>query len=310
MVSEAGYRTLRHGVGALKRTCEVISLRGPDTRRFLQTQLSADVSTLGRGESTRSLLLDPSGKLVAWVRVWGGEPEDEIIVDVEGGAGGTVLDRLGRFKLREKVEMDLRRWDLVSLRGPACPPPGELAGPGVLSAAVDWPGVSGVDLLGVAVEVPDGVSAVDEASFEAVRVECGWPAMGSEFPIGGEASVIPAEAGSWLVDASVSFTKGCYTGQELVARVDSRGSNTPRRLRGVVVDRGAQPPVGTEVVADGRVSGVVSTVAESPAFGSCIALAFLHRSVVPPVDVALHWVDEHGERHECSAQVRELPLVG
>ena len=310
MVVETGYRAIRDGVGALKRTCDVIAIQGPDTRRFLQTQLSADVSVLGSGGSTRSLLLDPAGRLVAWVRVWGCESDDEILIDAEGGAGSVVLERLGRFKLREKVEMELVRWDLVSMRGPDWPSPGEVAEPGELAAAVGWPGVSGVDLLGASVEVPDGIPVVDEASFEAVRVECGWPAMGSEFPIGGEASVIPAEAGSWLVDASVSFTKGCYTGQELVARVDSRGSNTPRRLRGVVVEDGAEPPVGAEVIADGQVRGLLSSVAESPAFDSRIGLTLLHRSVEPPADVILRWRDRHGGQRECRAQAREVPLVG
>ncbi len=310
MAVGSGYQTLRNSVGALKRACDVVSLQGPDTRRFLQTQLSADVSALGPGESRPSLLLDPSGKLVAWVRIWARESDDEILIDVEGDAGRVVLERLGRFKLREKVEMELLRWDLVSLRGPACPSPGELAGPAALATAVDWPGVTGVDLLGSSVEVPDGIPVVDAAAFDAVRVECGWPAMGSEFPVGGEASVIPAEAGSWLVDASVSFSKGCYTGQELVARVDSRGSNTPRRLRGVVVDGAAEPIVGAEVIAGGQVRGALSSVAESPAFDSRIGLAFLHRSVEAPTDVLLRWNDGSGERHECRARARELPLVG
>ncbi len=287
----------------------MVSLKGPDTRRFLQTQLSADVSSLAAGDSAMSLLLDPSGKLVAWVQVWGTASDDEILISVEGDAGTVVLERLGRFRLREKVEMDLLRWDLVSLRGPACPSPDEFAGAAELVSPVDWPGVGGVDLLGPSVAVPAGIVEVDEDEFRAVRIECGWPAMGSEFPVGGEPSVIPAEAGSWLVDASVSFTKGCYTGQELVARVDSRGSNTPRRLRGVVAEIGVEPPVGSEVVADGSVRGALSSVARSPALGAHIGLSLLHRSVEPPSEVVLRWGDGDGANHECAAVVREVPFV-
>ena len=89
--------------------------------------------------------------------------------------------------------------------------------------------------------MPQGVREVGPEALNAVRVEAGWPAMGAELGPDLDPLVIPAEAGPWLVDASVSFTKGCYTGQELVARVDSRGSNTPRHLRGLVVSTDVAP---------------------------------------------------------------------
>ena len=117
---------------------------------------------------------------------------------------------------------------------------------GRLTRAITWPGVEGVDLLG-----PDGAPGIDlpEAgpeALEALRVEAGVPAMGAEVHEG----TIPAELGQWVIDASVSFTKGCYTGQELVARIDSRGGNVPRPVRGLLLDGAAS--VGAAVLVDGE----------------------------------------------------------
>lgn len=304
------YLALRRDVGAAKVHHEVIRAFGPDSATFLQGQLSADVTGLAPGESRRSLLLDPQGKLVAWIRVWGRRADDELLIDVGDGAGQAVLDRLNRFRLRVHTELELLRWECVSVRGPNCPAPHELDVRAELRAAVDWPGVPGVDLLGPRVELPEGIPEVGADAFEAVRIECGWPAMGAEFSATGDASVIPAEAGRWLVDSSASFTKGCYTGQELVARVDSRGSNTPRHLRGLVVGENVLPPVGAEVVVDDEVRGVLTSVAESLDLRAPVALAFVHRSVEPPATATLRFTGPDGVTREVPAQVRQLPLLG
>jgi folate-binding protein YgfZ len=121
---------------------------------------------------------------------------------------------------------------------------------------------------------PDAGSATD-----ADRIAAGVPAMGAEL----DERTIPAEVGQWFVDASVSFTKGCYTGQELVARVDSRGSNVPRHLRVLTVGHGATVPVGAEVVSGDAVVGTVTSSAGG------VALAYVKRAVEPPAAVALRW---------------------
>ena len=123
-------------------------------------------------------------------------------------------------------------------------------------------------------------------------------------------SVIPGEAGQWLVDASVSFTKGCYTGQELVARVDSRGNNTPRRLHGLVLSTNVLPPVGAEVVVDGEVRGTLTSVGESLDLRAPVALGYVHRSVETPCDVTLRLSSADGaDEVTASATVRDLPLI-
>jgi folate-binding protein YgfZ len=162
-------------------------------------------------------------------------------------------------------------------------------------ARVDWHGMQGVDLLGPDVTVPTGVPVVERAVYELLRIEAGIPAMGAEL----DDHTIPAEAG--VVERSVSFTKGCYTGQELVARVDSRGSNTPRRLRGVVV-AGAVPPQGAELVLDDRVVGVLTSVEPSPE--GALALAYVRREVEPPAELRVRT-----PAGDLPVHVAALPLV-
>jgi folate-binding protein YgfZ len=105
---------------------------------------------------------------------------------------------------------------------------------------------------------------------EALRVWCAVPHMGAELT----EDMIPAEAGNWLIESTVSFTKGCYVGQELIARVDSRGNNTPRHM---VQLRANEPLVlGELTAADGGVVGSVTSVAAVD--GQWLALGFLARS--------------------------------
>jgi folate-binding protein YgfZ len=162
---------------------------------------------------------------------------------------------------------------------------------------IAWPGLAGFDVVGSEVRAP-GVPTVASEAYEAVRIECGVPKMGAELT----ESTIPAEAGQWIVAESVSFTKGCYTGQELVARIDSRGGNVPRHLRGVVID-GDPAPVGATVVVDGAEVGTLTSVGRSPDLGP-IALAYVARKVEPPAGVVVRW-----DGGELAARVEALPLV-
>lgn len=311
------YLALRREAGAIRLPRDVVRVSGPDAVTYLQGQLSQDVAALAPGESTRSLLLEPTGKVDAWIRVWGGESDGEskeVLIDVESGHGQAVVDRLMRFRLRVKAEIELLDWQLVAVRGPSTPPVETLRGSAELAAAVDWSGLPGVDLIGPDVSIPEGIREVGPEAFETVRIEVGWPAMGPELGATVEPKVIPAEAGQWLVDASASFTKGCYVGQELVARVDSRGSNTPRKLRGVVVGVDGDgvpviPPVGAQLVVDGESRGELTSVAESLDLRAPVALAYVHRSVEPGTVVTLRWTAPDGSEATTNAQVRELPLV-
>lgn len=267
---------LRSALGAVDITRDVVRVAGPDAVAYLQGQISQDVVRLAAGASGWSFLLQPAGKVDAWLRVTrvGG---DEVVLDVDGGYGDAVLARLRRFLLRTKADVDALDWRCVALRGPGAEA-AALEATADLRVPAGWPGVEAVDLLGPQVRAPATVAAVDGAAYESLRIRCGVPAMGAELT----EATIPAEVGQRVIDASVSFTKGCFTGQELVARIDSRGGNVPRHLRGVELagDVAAEP--GSPVVIDGDEVGTVTSVAPRPGGGGSVALAVVRRAVTPP----------------------------
>jgi folate-binding protein YgfZ len=288
-----GYRALKEDVAAVERPRDVLRVAGADAATFLQGQLSQDLDTLPVriGSSADALLLQPAGKVDALVRVsrW---TEGALLLDVDAGWGEAVEARLRRFLLRMDVTIERLGWRCLALRGPRA----HEVDPGALALAADWPGWPGVDLLGDPPPVPEGVPPATADDYEAARIEAGVPRMGAEL----DERTIPGEAG--VVERSVSFTKGCFVGQELVARIDSRGGNVPRHLRGLVLEGDEVPPVGAAVVAGDREVGRVTSAARSPARGP-VALAYLGRAVEVPATVAVRW-DGGG----AAAEARALPL--
>jgi folate-binding protein YgfZ len=292
---------------------DLVRVSGPDAATYLQGQCSQDLETLEVGASAESLLLTPQGKIDVYHRATR-TAADEFLLDTDPGFGPVMMARLERFRLRVKVAFELLEWEGLAVRGPgaaAAVRTGIGTGPVV---PVDWPGWSGVDLLGPGPEggpdrrVTDAALRCGDAAWEAVRIEAGVPVNGREVVEGS----IAAEVG--LVERTVSFTKGCFTGQELVARLDARGSKVARRLAGVVVDGYEGPPealLGASVLTSdaAHVAGALSSVAWSPGLGATVALATLHRRVTPPEAVLVRW-EETGATRSLSAQSRPLPLGG
>ncbi len=325
---DAETAALRDGAGAFRLSRDVLAVRGPDAEVYLQGQLSQDLETLAVGASADTLLLEPDGKLLALLRVTRIDGQG-FLLDVEGGYGAAVAARLNRFLLRSKVEIEHLAWRCLALRGASVRDAAAgllavLAERGVLALPFAWNGWTGVDLLGPedvvlgadAGELPSGLVACGPEAVEACRIDSGIPAMGTELT----GKTIAAEAG--LVARTVSFTKGCYTGQELVARIDSRGSNVARRLVGVVAPAG---PAETEPLAAGmtlhageappgdgaahdKVVGTITSAAWSVELGAWAALGYLHRSVAAPGPVRVRTGDGVGGSRP--AQVEQLPLVG
>lgn len=222
---------------------DFVRVVGPDAGVFLQGQLSQDVDAIAPGESARSFLLQPQGKVDAYLRVTR-VADDELVLDVDRGWGDAVIARLNRFKLRTKA-------DVEPLEGWAC------------IATTDDRGAL-VERVGPAL-AGEGVEG-DATGYESARIRAGQPRMGSEI----DETTIPASLG--VVEQAVSFTKGCYTGQELVARIDSRGGHTPTKLVGY---RGDAHP-GDPVLVDGTEVGRITSV------GDGVALAFVRRDVTVP----------------------------
>jgi folate-binding protein YgfZ len=247
---------------------DFISMRGPDARSFAQGQLSQDIDALAIGASAWSFVLQPQGKVDALVRVTRAD-EDALVLDVEAGFGDAVLARMTRFKIRTKADIEPLPWRCVALRGAGAASVASEVG-GVLVGAGWWNGDEGVALLGPTPAVPQDASTGSVADFERARIEAGWPAMGTELG----PDTIPGEAG--VVAVAVSFTKGCYTGQELVARIDSRGGNVPRHLRRLRATETIT--AGVPIVVDGKDVGRVTSASGE------VALGYVARSVVPPAD--------------------------
>lgn len=299
------YDALRHGAAGREVPRDVLVVHGPDAESYLQGQCTQDVAALAVGHSAETLLLNPQGKIDAYLRVTR-RAADAFVLDTEGGFGPAMRSRLERFKLRVKVTVDGLDWRCVSVRGPDAPGAGELAVDGGLALDYRWGAVGGVDLLGESVALPSGTVSCGAEAFEAWRVETGIPAMGAEL----DERTIPVEAG--LLERCVSFTKGCYTGQELVARLEARGNRVARHLRGLVVV-GASPDAavgaaglaGSELVdGDGKTVGSVTSGASSPELG-LVALGYVHRAVAAPATVSIR-LSGGGE---LTAEVRALPLV-
>lgn len=263
---------------------DVVEVEGEEAGPFLQGQLSQDVLALPEGRSSWSWVLSPQGKVDALVRVTR-LPGGRWLLDTDGGSGPKVVERLNRFKLRTKVTSEAREWSVLALRGTGAAD--SLRGAdGVPEAPIGaepaWPGEEGLDLIGPDLEVPDGWRLIDPASQEAERIALGIPRMGAEL----DERTMPGETG--LVPRTVSFTKGCYTGQELVARVDSRGGNVPRRL--ARLEPAGPVEAGSALATDaGEAAGVITSVAARPG-GGWVALGYLKRGV----DTASNLVSEPG----------------
>lgn len=223
---------------------DFVRVSGPDAREFLQGQLSQDVDTLQPGHTRLSFLLQPTGKVDAFVRV-SCIAQEAYLLDVDAGWGDAVVDRLQRFKLRTKADITrVGGWQCIA----------EVQDGAVIEEIIDDIDVEGVP--------------GDLEEYEALRIKAGMPAMGHEI----DESTIPASLGQSVLDAAVSFTKGCYTGQELVARMDSREASAPTKLVGYV----GAAAVGDPVAVDGREVGRVTSAARG------VALALVRRDVEVP----------------------------
>ena len=309
----AQYAALRTTAGVHLARRDVVAVEGPDAASYLQGQCSQDVAGLAVGDSAEALLLSPQGKVEAYVRITR-RADDGFVIDTDAGYGPTVIARLERFRLRTKVTMAPLDWVCVNVRGPKAG--AVVVGQPPLVVEVTWPGLGGVDLLGPApapgprLWVDAAATDCGEEAWEAARIEAGVPVNGREVVEG----TIAAEVG--LVERTVSFTKGCFTGQELVARLDARGSKVARSLRAVTLAAGPggeRPPAGAEVLtADGsHPVGHLSSVAWSPGSGSVVALATLHRRVSPPEPVLVRW-QPTGDQAAVTVTGHShlLPLVG
>ncbi len=308
---DADYREMREGAAAFEAVRDFLVLSGPDALDYMQGQCSQDLSSLEPGQSVDALVLEPQGKINSMVRVTR-SGDAELLVDVAGGWGDHLEGRLRRFMLRVRVTMERRSWRVISLRGAKVLElidRAQLPAGTALVLDVPWPQIVGVDLVGETPEVPSGVRRCMDTAWDAVRIEAGLPVMGAEL----DGRTIPTEAG--LIDNCVSMTKGCYTGQELVARLDARANRVPRRLQGVVAGRSVALgclAAGTELCWQGRGNeardaGRVTSAAWSPGMQAMVGLAYVRREV--PVPGSVEALGRPGCPGRLAVEVRNLPMI-
>jgi tRNA-modifying protein YgfZ len=323
---DAQYRQLREECGVVDRSQRgKLLVRGGEAAEYLQGQLTNDVEALAPGEGCYAALLDRKGHMQADMRVLNcsgalfppisgirrtGTEEAVVWIDTEPIALEATRRHLQTYKIGREVEVEdvTAERALLSLVGPrsaevaGSPPLPEHACEPQAVAGVECVAVGtalGIDLIAPAADaerlraalLDAGVAAVAPEAFEILRVEAGIPRFGAEM----DSSTMPAEAG--IVEAAVSFSKGCYIGQETVARLHYKGRPN-RHLRGLRLS--APAPAGTPLRLGEREVGRIGGSCVSPVHGP-IALAILRREAEPGAELA---AGEDG----VTARVTDLPF--
>jgi folate-binding protein YgfZ len=312
-------RAVREGCGLVDRAWTGrLELLGADRHRFLNAYVTCEVKGLGPGQGAYGFFTNPKGGILSDVVVLA--LEDRLWLQLPAGQEGAISTHLRKYILADRVEVrPLEDMLPISLLGPRaeevleCPLPeaGEwrhvrakvhgtevaLQRTGRLGAEAWslWVSASiAGPLMEHLLEIP-GIVPVGFDALEVLRTEAGIARFGRDFG----PDNFPQETGA--EEDSVSYTKGCYLGQEVVARIHYRGG-VQKTLRGLDFGAGPAPAPGTPLLLEGRESGAATTVVDSVALGRPIGLGILHRRAAEP-----------GTKLELAgggtAEVRELPFV-
>ncbi|HKH43932.1 MAG TPA: glycine cleavage T C-terminal barrel domain-containing protein [Thermoanaerobaculia bacterium] len=317
---EDQYRALREGCAVVERSwAGRIELLGADRQRFANAYLTCEVKSLAPGHGAYGFVTSAQGRILSDAVVLA--QEDRLWLEVGPDQAGPITEHLKKFILADRVEVrSLEDMVPVALVGPrstqvlgqilgsaADLPEGAWAhgrrmvlgtevrlqrgGPSVPWGYTLWVSASIAPYLIESLVELDGVRQASLEALEILRVEKGLPRFGREY--GPEN--FPQETG---LEEAVSYTKGCYLGQEVVARIHYRGA-VQKVMRGLVFE-GEAPEPGASLVAEGREAGTVASVVRSPALDRTVGLTILHRRAAAPgtrLDVA----------GGGTAEVRELP---
>jgi folate-binding protein YgfZ len=294
---ENDHRAMTGGAGVIESADRAhLTIRGPDAHEYLQGQVTNDVQALAPGAGCYAALLNPKGRILADMRVLSISPE-ELWLDLETVALETAQRELTMYKIGRRVEIAgdtertvvsvigpraweaLQQADIVSGDAPAPEHSWVRGRDDAVVVATD----TGFDLVveaGAAAALVDALTAAGAApvspeAVEVVRIEHGRPRYGIDM----SDENLPGEAG--IVDRAVSFTKGCYVGQEPVARMFHKG-HPNRHLRALLLSVPVVP--GTVVTAGDKEVGRVTSAGVSPVHGP-IALGILRREVQPGDEV-------------------------
>ncbi len=280
----------RHGAAFFETGLDLVELTGADHRRFLNGLVTCDVARLGEGGATYGFCTQVKGRILS--DLWAMDRGASLWVEWPQGRGEPMVEHLTKYRIADRVDFttrDVRCFYLnaraaVALGLPALPagraevvqgPPGEaLAVPRTL-AGIDW-FVVYVDQQAAnwAEALAASATPLDSLAWNCLHVESGWLRYGIDFAD----DCFPQETGH--EERAVSYDKGCYLGQEVIARIHYRGGvqRSPRGLRGLELPT---PSPGGELLLDGRAVGRLGASTESPLHGP-IALAIVHHRAGEP----------------------------
>jgi folate-binding protein YgfZ len=295
------YAALTAGCGLIDRSPRrgLLELTGADRQRFLNAYATCDVKSLAAGAGLYGFLTSAQGRILSDLAVLA--LPDRLWLEVGAGREADLTDHLRKYILVDRVEIHPLEKALLTLIGPRSA--AVLAELGLPEPAADWhhaaAALAGAEvtvartgLLGapaftlwaspeaapeleVRLRARDGVVAVGEEALDVLRVEAGIPRYGVDFG----PDNFPQETG---IEEAVSYTKGCYLGQEVVARIHYRGG-VQKILRRLEFDGGAEAPAaGVPLLAEGREAGTASSVVRSPVSGQVRGLGIVHKRAAEP----------------------------
>ena len=311
MVSDAAYQSARRHAALVDRSDRGrLVVTGPDRALYLQGLLTNDIVALNAGQGCYAAYLTPQGRMIADLFVY--EIGDLMLLSTPLAAKDTVLAKLEQFIFTEDVKLGdvTGSFAQMAVVGPdaaaalarvlegATDGALKLTGllehgnmrarfaeqPVIVTRVTDT-GEPGFDVYVKTAHAAAlrsaltaaGVAALDRDTAEAIRIEAGVPRFGRDM----DEDTIPLEAG--IETRAISFSKGCYVGQEVIIRVLHRGhGRVARKLMGLRIESGAVPSAGTPVRDGTRDIGRVTSSARSPAAQQPIALAYLHRDFLTP----------------------------
>jgi aminomethyltransferase len=302
------YRAVHEAVGLADCSHRgKVRVTGEDRVKWLQSVISNDILTLQPGQGRYSSVLTHKGRMLTYFRCY--MQTDAVMLEDVGEVGHTTYDALRKFLLygtKAKMENCAETWGLLLVCGPnAAPVIEEAFGSDVRDLKpVDFIGatIGGQTALMIRTEEtaqqdyavllpadglttawerlmeaggPHGIKPVGRQALEALRIEAGLPKAGSELT----EDIVPPEAN--LEGKAFSLTKGCYPGQEVVARMDTYG-NVRRHLVGLILKDSTIPPKGAKLFSGDREVGWISSAVNSPKLGHTIALGFPLRDFSKP----------------------------
>jgi folate-binding protein YgfZ len=278
-----------------------IALTGDDRASFLHALLTNDIAVLVKGKGAYAAYLTPQGRMISDVRVI--ETGSRMLLNVERDVAAPLAERFDKLIFSEDVQPRdaTDEFAIVGMHGPSAAAMIKRA-TGISAADLanqydnitsntltivrdDGLGLPGYDVYVPPTEAADmraklmdaGVVPASEETAETLRIEAGRPRFGIDMTT----DTIPLEAG--LEDRAISFTKGCYVGQEGIIRVMHRGhGRVAKRLVSIVLSNGSVPARGDKIHAADRVAGEITSATASPKIGAPLALGYVQRDHAAP----------------------------